>query len=200
MSKQRQQEEGEGPRCPMCRLPLLVASTDGSVERTVKIHRKWMTEIMNKYGGCGSKFFNPQTNRQEAPELRKGQSYASHPDTRATVEIACKSQGPHHCQRHACSIPFCNNSVTPKGCHCGSLKWDEKQRCWDAISCMKREQQASCADKRAKVSGDGEQQASGAGKRRKLSGDGEQQASGADKSPKVKDDEPVEVVEISDSD
>jgi len=182
MSKQRQQEEGEegeGPRCPMCRLPLFF----GSLEPTVKISRDWMTKMMHVYGGCGSKFLNPQTNCQEAPKLTRGQSYATHADTRASVQLWCKYEGPHGCQRLACSSPFCNNSVTPKGCQCGSLTWDQKQKCRDAIR-----------------SAEGKQQASGAGKRRKLSGDGEQQASGADKSPKVKDDEPVEVVEISDRD
>jgi|LauGreDrversion4_2_1035121.scaffolds.fasta_scaffold991105_1 hypothetical protein len=156
MSKRKQEKEGQeegqkGPTCPMCRDPLLFGSKDGSKERTLKITREFMTGLMNTWGGCDSKFLNPKTNLLVAPKLEKGSAYATHPETQACVRWACKNQGPHQCQTHACVAPFCNNSLKQIGCQCGSLSADQKKMCRDATWSKEDDQQASGADKRRKV-------------------------------------------------
>ncbi len=146
MSK-RKQEEGHQCQCPLCRHPL----SFGPQERTVTITPKFMTELMNKYGGCDSKFVNTGTKLFEAPRLKKGTTYASHPGTQATVQMACQIQGPHQCQMHRCVAPFCNNSLQSKGCQCMSLTSDQKKTLRDATWGVAGEQQASGADERRKV-------------------------------------------------
>ena len=147
MSKKKKQEEEEGPegpsgpRCPLCREKLLF----GSLERTVKITQVMMTGFLNTFGGCDDRFKDPNTGLFVAPQLEKGMSYATHPDLRGSVALACKFQGPHYCQSHACSWPFCDNSLTLKGCQCDKLKPHQKQLCRNAIW-GKGEQQASGAD------------------------------------------------------
>ena len=146
MSKKKKQEEEEGPegpRCPMCREKLLFGPFE---TLTVKITQVMMTVILNTFGGCDDRFKDPNTGLFVAPQLEKGMSYATHPDFRGSVALACKFQGPHHCQSHACVRPFCNNSLTLKGCQCGSLTSEKKQLCRNATWGKEGEQQASGAD------------------------------------------------------
>ena len=131
MSKKKKQEEEEGPegpsgpRCPMCREKLLF----GPLVRTVKITQVMMTGFLNTFGGCDERFIDHNTGLFVAPQLEKGMSYATHKDFRESVVLACKFQGPHYCQRQACSLPFCDNSLTLKGCQCDKLKPHQKQLC-----------------------------------------------------------------------
>jgi hypothetical protein len=146
MSKKKKQEGEEGPtgpRCPMCRHPLLFGPLE---PRTFKITQVMMTGILNTFGGCDGRFKDPKTGLFVAPQLEKGMSYATHQNFRGSVALACKFQGPHHCQRHACSRPFCDNSLTLKGCQCNKLTAHQKQLCRNAIWGKEGEQQASGAD------------------------------------------------------
>ena len=138
MSKRKQEE---GPRCPLCRLPLYF----GEIQEPFTITSGDMTYYLNKYGGGVEELIDPVTKKFEAPKLQSGQIYAKHPLTMDAVQMTCRIQGPHQCQTVYCVEPFCNASLTREGCKCDEKPWSVKKKLREALSSADEEQQSSIA-------------------------------------------------------
>jgi hypothetical protein len=109
------------------------------------ITREYMTYLTNMYGGCGEELIDPITKQFKAPELRKGEIYAKHPLTMEVVQMTCRIQGPHQCQKVHCVAPFCNASLTLAGCKCDEKPWSVKQLLREALSSADEEKQSIIA-------------------------------------------------------
>lgn len=132
-ASKRKQEDAEeealkATRCPLCRLPFEGDFKGGKNEPVVPITRELMAEIMDRYGGCGFQHVDSKTGKFVAPVLKKGEVYAKHPVTEACVQIWCRVEGPHQCERSGLLLTPCILSLDPhKGCECDSLHHTQKQ-------------------------------------------------------------------------
>ena len=132
----KRKQEAPKARCPLCRLPFEGDFKGGENEPVMPIERGRMTEMMNKYGGCGSINVDPETKLYVAPVLKKGEVYAKHADTKECVQMWCRLQGPHECERNGLLLAPCKLSLDPdKGCVCDSLPYEKK----DVLRACKRQ-------------------------------------------------------------
>lgn len=124
----KRKQEAPKARCPLCRLPFEGDFKGGENEPVMTITQQRMTEIMNKYGGCKSTNINPETKLYVAPVLKKGEVYATYAGTKECVQMWCRVEGPHECERSRLLLAPCKLSLDPdKGCVCDSLPYEKKQ-------------------------------------------------------------------------
>lgn len=124
----KRKQEAPNARCPLCRLPFEGDFKGGENEPVMTITQQRMTEIMNKYGGCGSTNIDLETKLYVAPVLKKGEVYATYAGTKECVQMWCRVEGPHECERSRLLLAPCKLSLDPdKGCVCDSLPYEKKQ-------------------------------------------------------------------------
>ena len=127
MSKVASKKAPKKARCPLCRLPFDKGFEGGENEPVIAITPKRMTEIMNEFGACESKYVDPKTGKYVAPVLEKGNVYATFPGTKNCVQMWCRVRGPHKCETHGLLSTPCRLSLDPdKGCGCDSLSHTQK--------------------------------------------------------------------------